>query len=353
MKREGNMLKVRRWLALTAATLLSGAPGFATSTDLAATRDQQRLDLAVDEGLAFLARVQTRDGAIGNTNTPAITSLAVMAFLTKGYAPGLPPYGNVINRGIDFILSSANSEGLIYGQKGEMYNHNISTLMLSEVSGMVDPDRQTRIDRILPRAIRIILAAQQAPKKPGADGGWRYKPASDDSDISHVGWALAALRSARNNGAPVPRETIDRAIAYVMRCRGPDAGFTYMPDSNNPNMARTGIALLCLELAGHHRDEVTLQCGQYILSQFQKNPEGKGEKCFYYSMYYIGNSMFQLGGREWDTLAPRLYNTLLNYQTNDGSWSPHGTKTKDPAYCTSMAILTLGISYRQLPIYQR
>ena len=38
-------------------------------------------------------------------------------------------------------------------------------------------------------------------------GGWRYTPNATDSDLSHSGWAFMALRSARNSGAPVPRES--------------------------------------------------------------------------------------------------------------------------------------------------
>jgi hypothetical protein len=98
------------------------------------------------------------------------------------------------------------------GQNGRMYSHNIATLMLSEVSGMVDPERQARIDVVLPRALRIILAAQDVPKGESHAGGWRYKPTSGDSDISLAGWALASLRSSRNNGAPVPKESIEKAV---------------------------------------------------------------------------------------------------------------------------------------------
>ena len=314
---------------------------------------QRAFDDAVDKGLAFLAKSQTKTGSIGKPYSPAITSLAVMAFLARGYTPGLPPYGEVINRGIDYILTTPDAKGLMMGGHGQMYSHNIASLMLSEVTGMVDPERQTRIDATLPRALRIILAAQEVSKSADLEGGWRYTPTDSDSDISHAGWALAALRSARNNGAPVPKEAIDRAVKFILRCRTKkDGGFAYKP-GGSPNLARTGIGLLCLELAGRHRDEVTLKAGEFITKQFQKETPLNGESCRYYALYYAANGMFQLGGPEWEGFAPTLYNTILKIQSEDGSWPTTGTIENDPVYTTSMAILALSVSYRQLPIYQR
>ena len=311
---------------------------------------QRAFDEAVDKGLEFLARSQEPNGSIGG-RIPAITSLAVMAFLARGYTPGLPPYGDAINHGIDFILSSPSTNGAIVVGGGQMYSHNISTLMLSEVSGMVDPGRQARIDVVLPQALHVILAAQDVRKTEAYQGGWRYEPTSIDSDISLAGWALMALRSARNNGAPVPKEAINRAIQFILRCRTKDGGFSYQPGGGS-GLARTGIGLLCLELAGRHRDETALKAGHYIAKQFKKEHPLQGEH-EYYALYYCANGMFQLGGPEWETFAPLLYNTILNLQLADGSW-PDGTKNESNAqYCTSMAILSLSVSCRQLPIYQR
>lgn len=349
---------VIRWLVVGAACL-SAPVVLAQSGVLEDEKYQRAFDEAVDRGLAHLARSQAVDGSIGGNQTPAVTSLAVMAFLARGCSPGLPPYGDVINRGIDHILSVAKPNGLLMGANGQMYSHNIATLMLSEVSGMVDPERQARIDEILPRAVQVILAAQDVAKGESHAGGWRYQPTSNDSDISMAGWALSALRSARNNGAPVPKEAIEKAVKYILRCRVQSytqlknsGGFGYQP-GGGPNLARTGIGLLCLELAGHHRDEVTLAAGEYLADHFQNEASLSSETEPYYAFYYMANGMFQLGGAEWDAFAPRLYETILKWQAQDGSWPRRGGYGPSDQYSTSMAILALSVSYRQLPIYQR
>lgn len=345
---------------LTAATIVVlgcavwlAAPAARAQAVLEDEKYQRAFDEAVDKGLAFLARSQAADGSIGGPTTPAITSLAVMAFLARGYSPGVPPHGDVMNRGIDHILSIAKPNGLLMGHNGRMYSHCIATLMLSEVSGMVDPERQARIDEVLPRALRIILAAQEVPKGEGHAGGWRYEPSSGDSDISMAGWALSALRSSRNNGAPVPKEAMDKAVKYILRCRVKEGGgFAYQP-GGGPNLARTGIGLLCLELAGRHRDEVTLAAGKYIAGRFKNESSLGTETEQYYALYYLANGMFQLGGPEWEAFAPRLYDSILRIQGPDGAWPLRGGYGPNTQYATSMAILALSVSYRQLPIYQR
>lgn len=346
------LIALGRILMLVSATGLAAPDAPAESAAVEDDKYQRAFDEAVDRGLAYLARSQAADGSIGGAATPAITSLAVMAFLARGYSPGLPPYGDVINRGIDHILSQAKPNGLLMGQNGRMYSHNIATLMLSEVSGMVDPERQARLDEVLPRALRIILAAQDVAKGESHAGGWRYEPTSSDSDISMAGWALAALRSSRNNGAAVPKESIDKAVKYILRCRVKEGGgFAYQP-GGGANLARTGIGLLCLELAGRHRDEVTLAAGKYIAGEFKDESSLGGESDPYYALYYMANGMFQLGGSEWAAFAPRFYGSILKTQGQDGAWQPK-SHSPNAQYSTSMAILSLSVSYRQLPIYQR
>ena len=345
MKRFPSILAVMCGVLLQAPL----SPGVSPVTE--DVKYQRVFDEAVDKGLSFLARSQAKDGSMGGPETPALTSLAVMAFLARGYTPGLPPYGEAINRGVDFILSVKAPEGHLMGRSGQMYSHNISCLMLSEVSGMLDPERQARVDAVLPRAIQITLAAQDVKKDDPFAGGWQYQPNSASSDISHSGWALAALRSARNNGAPVPKEAVDKAVKFILRCRTSDGGFAYQP-GGGPNLARTGIGLLCMELAGRHRDEVTLKAGEVIGKTFSADALGK-EVDKYYALYYTANGMFQLGGPEWEAFSPVLYDTILGMQSADGSWPAGGGYAPNPQYSTSMAILALSVSYRQLPIYQR
>src|SRR5439155_23098935 len=77
-----------------------------------AAQEKQRtpktdLDQAVDGALAYLAANQDREGAWSASyrgKNPAITALAVMAFLSAGHIPGEGRYGDIVQRGIEYVL---------------------------------------------------------------------------------------------------------------------------------------------------------------------------------------------------------------------------------------------------------
>ena len=342
----------------------------ADEASAALAKYDEPVDRAIDKALAYLAKGQHKEGywPSGMGKSTAVTSLAVMAFLAKGYTPGTGPYGEVLDRGIDFVLRNQRPNGLLVGKQshGPMYSHCIATLMLSEISGMVNAERQAKIDQVLPKAIRLILTAQQVKKNANYHGGWRYQSHSRDSDISCTGWALMALRSARNNGAPIPDKAIEDAVGFVLRCRArtpaprkpssakpkrTGVGFCYIP-GQKPSLARTGTAVLCLELCGRHRSKESLAGGDWIL----ENPQRRyGDAYFYYGLYYSSQAMFQLGGKHWEQFAPHMYEMMLKFQRPDGSWPKGGGGEAKPggSYSTAMGVLAMAVSYRQLPIYQR
>ncbi len=315
---------------------------------------EETVEQAMDRGLEFLASQQLADGSFRGQmqGVTAVVSLSVMAFLAKGYTPGVGPYGEEINRGIDFVLSCAQDNGVLVGRAGSpgggMYSHAIATLFLSEVSGMVDPERQKKIDEALPKALRVVLAAQQMKKRDSHQGGWRYEHNSRDSDISCTGWPLMALRSARNAAAAVPAQAIEDGVKFVMNCRCKDGGFAYQPGAGS-GVARTGTALLCLELCGHHGETAAIGAGDYIL----KHPTDSNY--LFYGAYYTAQGMYQLGGEHWEKHARQMYETLLPMQQSNGSWPTKGSDggRAGPCYTTAMAILALSVPCCQLPIYQR
>ena len=154
---------------------------------------QKPVDQALEKALAYLAKEQRKNGCwspnpsdLNPRNAAAVASLCTMAFLAKGNTPGVGPYGEVINRAIDFVMDSQKKNGILSAgpdANGPMYSHCISTLMLSEVSGMVDPARQQKLDGVLREAAKVILSAQQLPKGANDAGGWRYQIDSPDSTI--------------------------------------------------------------------------------------------------------------------------------------------------------------------------
>ena len=345
-------LPIRHAVFITLALLLPAFPLHAQQSNNVFEKHQAEVEKAVDLALEYLADSQEGAGTYSDAygKSTGIVSLVGMAFLSKGHTPGYGPYGKTINRCIDYVLGSQNSNGLLdNGDSGHglMYAHNIATLFLSEVSGMVDADRQERLDRALGRATKLLLAAQAVPKNDNHQGGWRYKPDSRDSDLSCSGWALMALRSAKLNGAPVPDSAIKAAVEYVFRNHDKGEGRFGYTDPWGHSETLTGCGLLCLELCGFHGTESTYKAGDYILSTYTKIPGNAHE---YYANYYNAQAMFQLGGKWWEKYAGWMYEHYIPQQNANGSWS---NSRNGQTYGTAMMVLSFTVPYRQLPIYQR
>src|SRR5262245_15047697 len=174
----------------------------------------KRTAKAVDRALAFLKNMQEKDGSWqmargGGTGHPAITSLAILAFLSAGHVPGEGPYGETIDKGIRWVLSCQSPDGMFVKDFGsDLYNQGICTLMLAEVVGMTDAKLAKEVRPKLAKAVHVLLKAQRLTN-PLYRGGWRYSIMGDDADLSVSGWQLMALRAARNVGCDVPADRID------------------------------------------------------------------------------------------------------------------------------------------------
>jgi hypothetical protein len=317
----------------------------------AAEPTKKEVDDAIERGLRYLSQSQDADGSwgAGRVKNPAITALSVMAFLSAGHVPGEGKYGDTVERGIQAVLKSQHANGLIATEGGhEMYHHGIATLMLAEAAGMTQGKLADELRSKLEKAVVVILEAQR--KNGQHKGGWRYRREGIDGDISVTGWQLMALRAAKNLGCDVPAEAIDQAIDYVKRCNDPiSGGFRYFPAGGQLTPALTGTSVLALELCGkeYHRKPELLKAGSYIL----KHPPRWGGAHFFYTIYYCSQATFQLGGNYWDFYRPQLQQVLLQNQQPKGQWQigdGYGAN-----YGTAMAILSLTVEYRYLPIYQR
>ena len=333
-----------RYILAVALTIVATAPSFAQGPA------KDRLADGVERGLAFLALLQEKDGAwlANGTKHPAITSLAVMAFLSAGHVPGEGPYRDNLEKGVRWVLAQQRPDGIFSSTEwDEMYQHGICTLMLCEVAPMCDTKLAKEIRPKIEKAVKLILQGQR--QEPAARGGWRYRLVGTDADISVSGWQILALRAARNLGCDVPAERIDIAMRFIHQCRDTrSGGFTYVPGSQ-VTLACTGTCVLALELAGkerHHARE-TLQAGSYLL----KNPLGPNEPHFHYTVYYCSQAMFQLGNNYWHIYRPRCTHCFwtASSATAAGS-STIASAAPTPPRCR---FSRLTVEYRLLPIYQR
>lgn len=342
-----------------------------------------RVESSVDRGLAYLASTQEEDGRFPSDDVaqPAVTSLAVMAFLSRGHMPDEGRYGSQISRAIDFVLSTQKRRGYfsllpVAPPAGHMtpgqtvtYNHSIAGLMLGEVYGMTSGERSERIETALTSALIYHREVQTRQKeKPSDVGGFRYgypEGPNASSDMSVTGWALMFLRSARNAEFNVPKQYFDEGLDFVERCHEKDTAnhekgiFRYRPLESDPKgnpqitLANTASAMLTLILGGRHQHAGVTEGVVWFRSRPYPKPWQDGY--FYLSSYYSSQAMAQVGGETWNQLFPQIAANILAEQTDDGAWPPGGGAERPfgSAYSTSLAILALTPAYQLLPIYQR
>ncbi len=356
-KSQISNLKLFPILTLALAATLALSTRHPTRAESQAIPDT--IERAVDRGLSSLAHSQEANGTwtsggASESATAAVTGLAAMAFMARGHTPGQGPYGDNLNRAIDAILTLQQASGLIASRgrsSHPMYEHGICTVALCEAYGMIDEHRQQLALAAIGRAVRVILDAQSIPKGRDNQGGWRYQATSDDSDLSVSGWQLMALRGAANVGASIPQHDLDAGINYVKRRAAASGGFDYQGGSSAPNAALTGTGILALALLGHPDAPEVKAGGDFLL----RTPIIQTPSNYFYTVYYCSQAAWQLGGQYWDNINREISSDLLGRQRPDGSWSSSASGDNEGGdnYCTAMAILSLTVPYRYLPIYQR
>lgn len=354
-------------------------------------REMANLITRVDLGLTALAKLQNKDGSFRTDYEyakPAVTSLSIMAFLSRGHKPGEGPYGELIKRAVDYVLTTQKESGLFsnkeinfplldvsppatydyhqyYGEGGfaKSYSHAICMLMLGEVFGLTDPQSAFRIRGAIEKGLKCTIQLWDIRQGDAReDGGFRYFRYYFDggeADLSVTGWHAASFRSLSNAGFDIPKKAMERIANYVIRNQNPDGTYTYYHRRYvKPSHAMTAAGVLCLALAGKH-DHPTLENScRYLLRFDAANPQSFashiGKYFPYYTCYYLTQASIQMGGQFWTHCMKECYKALIARQDKSGLWIPEGfTRPYGDVYSTSMAIISLTPPLQLLPIYQR
>ncbi len=360
--------------ALLARPPLAGADPRDESPADVLTADQWRaLDTSLDRAVRWLAAHQQDDGSFVGPNTaqPATTSFAVLAFLSGGHLPGQGPYGEKIDKAIDFVLSCQKGDGLFCELMPEpehvghgashtaMYNHGIAGVMLCEVYGMAGGGVDGRVAQAIESGLAFTATMQdRARGQAGDTGAWRYlRSPPHQADLSVTSWHLMFYRSARNAGFDVSSERIDRAMRYVVACFDRrDQNFRYKPGDDVERRPMSGAGILALTHGGQFDHKIARQAGDWLLAHPYRNYSATFDSnWFYYGLFYTVPAMYMLGGHYWQEFFPITVATLLRHQNPDGSWPPEPRDNEQygNVYTTALVIAALNTPNQLLPIMQR
>lgn len=298
---------------------------------------------ATAKALEWLKEKQNTDGSWSDGRYPhntAITSFALLAFMSQGHLPNQGLYGPEVTKGARFLIASARpADGYLIGARGgNMYCHAMATLALSELWGMTGDQE---IKPVLEKAVALIVKSQNN------EGGWRYEPVPSGADISVTIMQVMALRAAKNSGMHVPDTTMKKAIEYINRCYNPNqGGFSYQPGSR-PGFARTAAGACVLQLTGNYDAKQIPKAIEYLKTNFNE------QSYWWYGQYYAAHAMHQVGGKEWEDWYERLKTTLLPAQQPDGNWNFRDREGVGQVYQTTIGVIILSVPMNYLPIFQR
>jgi hypothetical protein len=347
-------------LALTLVFPMSGLAQQNDAPELTVKASQ-----AIDKGLQFMLANQNEDGswgAAGGARATAITSLGLMAFMSRAEFPGAGPNGDALNRAKDWLLEQAKvAPGGYLGSS--MYEHAMATLALTELWGMTENrEDHDAFQKAIEAAVDVILRSQTPA------GGWRYQPTPDGGeDTSATATVFVALASARQAGIAIPNETIAKVLEYFQVAVNPKSGgLVYVPSgvgmAGQVTVGSTGGGAYAAQLAGARETK--------MVEDALRNLEGRapgvfqGVGYYYYCHYYALQAMVQSSDERYAKWYPQIRDALISRQGEDGTWSGKSTAKKAadkdaPApvkmvgHETPMAIIMLATPHCYIPIYQR
>jgi hypothetical protein len=318
---------------------------------------------AISRGLRWLQAHQLGDGSwdlrlnCGHCGNPggkesrtAATGLALLAFLGRGNTHVEGEYQDAVKRGLYYLTTNMRrtSDGGDLRDDGEMYAQGIATIALCEAYGMTH-DRG--LESFAQEAVYFVLYAQHK------GGGWRYKP-GEPGDATVSGWQIMALKSAQMAYLRVPHEAIERASHFLDTLQY-DKGsrYSYQPRHKmGRDVTTSAIGLLCRMYTGWPQDHPGLERGIEHLAH--EGPSLLGPNADIYYDYYATQVMHQSGGEAWDQWNEQMREFLIRTQATQGhesgSWYFGGGRgdVGGRLFGTTMAIMTLEVYYRHLPIYR-
>jgi len=337
-------------------------------------------ETAVGRGLAWLSRVQKKDGSWSFDNggdKAAATGMGLLPFLAagqthKGTSKDNNTYKDTVTAAIAALLKMQKSDGSF---SDNTYANAIATVALCEAFGM------TGDKALLLKPCQ--LAIDKIQKGQGANGSWGYKY-GDEGDTSIVGWQVQALHSAKLcKELKVDPKALERAMKFLdtvaskppkvtdgtgkVTFAGASSLSAFGYRNPGPRPALTAVGLLCrYYLNGWGPNSPGLRDGvDYLVAEHPPKEYPAAEKKFDMYYYYYATQVAHF--REGETWAkdwnPKMRDMLIAKQVKepnkpavDGSWDRDEYWIGDSCGrlgTTAMAILTLEVYYRHLPLYNR
>lgn len=347
---------------------------------------------AVAAGLEWLARHQAEDGhwgpdclgasgsrcekdhpCGGHRGGPfeaAQTGLAILAFQAGGnYDFNGKSYSDHVRRGLDWLVAHQGPNGEIVGSNNHvdggpagfihydqhyMYEHSIATFALAEACAVARAAQRHPDEKYLAAATKAVRFIEDQQHN---DGGWRYTPEkTSPSDASISGWAMLALKTAKEADLKVEEDTVSRMTAFFEQLADPLTGRTHYQGTAYLTHATTGVGMMVDEFIKHEPQSELVRLGASYLADEAEAGWGKEKQqrmSDFYAWYNCTLAMFLAGGDTWDRWNNVIRDHLVSLQIHGegcerGSWEPNDRwgDAGGRIYSTALSVLSLEVYYR-------
>jgi len=336
------------------AAVAGGGSGALTSGASAAS------ERAVLNALRWLKSVQEEDGAwslasgggpVGKYSkgaTPAMTGLALLAYLAHGETPNSEEFGPTVEKGLRWLQRAQESDGRFSGRDNHDYSHPIATFALCEAYGMT---KNPLLAPVVSRAVQVIIDGQN-PR-----GGWTYNcEPVPRNDLSYTGWCVQAIKAAKLANVPCDGldEALNRSVSGLIANASPEGGFGY----TSPGRSHlTAVGVLGLQLLGYKAPRHISRGLAVLQDATCKWDEPLGRNPIYY-WYYITQAKRLAGGRHWELWNREFSSEMTGTQIvlagagEDGKDIGYWESASDAEHCksrvynTTLCTLSLEVYYK-------
>jgi squalene-hopene/tetraprenyl-beta-curcumene cyclase len=351
---------------------------------------RNELEHAIQKGLRWLARNQDEKGFWSNEDHPAVTALALQAFMGEPSGRLQKEEAELIRKGYAYILSSVQPDGSIHRNQLQNYNTAISVMALV-ASG------KSEFHPVIRQARQWLMGQQVDLGEAGEldtpfDGGIGYGSKYQHSDMNNTLTALEALYYSRHlevdRDAPESQQLNWAAVLhFIQNCQNLPShnpqdwasgdpkhkgGFVYYPGHSMAGTETNAVSgrvalrsygsisyggLLSYMYADLRKDDPRVTAvmdwlrGNWTL---EENP-GMGQQGLYYYLHLMTKALSTYGVEKFELRdgtqvdwRREVAMRLLALQRRDGSWENDNPRwwEKDPALATAYSLITLEIIYR-------
>jgi hypothetical protein len=292
------------------------------------------------------------------------TAFGVLPFLGAGIAHNRAPeepselaqYQDTVRKALEYLCRNQVRDRDVKKNGnlgGNLYAHALGTIALCEAYGISGDDRLK---------IHAQMAIKYLTESQHADGGWRYGP-RQPGDMSAVGWMFLAIRSGQLAGLQIDNIPLQKATLFVNSCAaGPEeyklSRYAYQPGMP-AKLSLSAAGLLTRQYLGWKQDDPNLLAGaSYLMQNLPPASATRPGALYYY--YYATQVLHHMEGMDWDLWNHYMREHLLRTQIKEGhatgSWDAEGADwgaRGGRLYSTSLALMTLQVYYRHLPMYRK